>query len=138
MTNVVCQYCNNHATLVDGSAIYPHRADLYELKFWSCQPCNAYVGCHKKGAWFWQSGVKKTSDGTIPLGRLANANLRRAKSAAHAAFDPIWRCGQMSRKNAYALLATKLNIDKDDCHIGMMDEIFCYKVVEIAKEMELA
>jgi hypothetical protein len=126
MTAPVCPYCNSAALLVGGDAIYPHRPDLRQLKFWQCAPCDAYVGCHKPGANV--DGVR--SDGTIPLGRLANAELRKAKQGAHAAFDPLWRNGWFnSRRAAYAWLGNVLGISDEECHIGMFDIAQC-KLVE--------
>lgn len=120
---VTCNYCQQPAQLVDGDTIYPHRPDLYALKFWYCSPCGAWVGCHK---------------GTIsPLGRLADAELRQAKQAAHAVFDPLWQDGRFnSRRRAYQWLAGQLGIDVNDCHIGMFDVETCRRVVEICKAEE--
>lgn len=116
-----CDYCGREALLVSGRDIYPHRPDLYSLKFWSCSPCGAWVGCHKRS-------------NAVPLGRLADADLRKAKSAAHAAFDPIWKSGEMHRRNAYDWLSKKLGIKFKDCHIGMFDIATCEKVVRICNE----
>lgn len=116
MPELLCPYCGKPAQLVGGNIIYPHREDLYEKKFWNCAPCQAYVGCHP--------GTE------TPLGRLANAELRRAKMAAHAAFDPLWKEGGMSRKEAYAWLSQALNIPPDDCHMGMFDVNTCQRVIE--------
>lgn len=126
---VICPYCRQPAVLVKGDHIYPHRMDLYQLNFWNCDPCFAYVGCHKKGAKV--DGVK--SDGTIPLGRLADPYLRRAKSQAHAAFDPIWKNNHLTRSEAYKRLAIQLGIPKKECHIGMFDIEMCMKVVEVCR-----
>lgn len=113
-----CPYCQAASECVDGTVIYPHRPDLAEKKFWRCAPCDAYVGCH---------------DGTPePFGRLANAELRQAKTKAHIAFDPIWRTGRMTRSDAYRWLAEKLGISIDECHIGMFDVEQCEKVVHLA------
>lgn len=117
-----CPYCDKPAILVTGKEIYPHREDLYDKKFWSCEPCDAYVGCHKN------------SRKHAPLGRLASKNLRQLKSIAHSHFDPIWRGREMSRSNAYQYLADRLGIDKRDCHIGMFDENTCRKVIQIMKQ----
>ncbi len=114
---VKCPYCEAKAELVHGDAIYPHRHDLRDLKFYRCEPCEAYVGCHK--------GT------TNPLGRLADAELRKAKMAAHAVFDPIWRSGRMKRTQAYQWLAAQLGIDPKDCHIGMFDVDTCCRVASI-------
>lgn len=121
MPRVICDYCGRNAALVKGDKIYPHRPDLYNLQFWQCEPCSAFVGCHKN------SDAK-------PLGRLADAELRRAKSAAHAAFDPLWKSGNKTRNEAYQWLSRKLNLSKDKCHIGMFDTEMCRKVIEVCNE----
>ena len=119
---VTCPYCENDAVLVTGQTIYPHRLDLVNLKFWRCQPCGAYVGCHKQNK-------KHNLKGDEPLGRLANAELRKAKSRVHTAFDPKWKNGPMTRQESYAWLAGRLRIDPDQCHIGMFDLAMCDRAV---------
>ena len=112
---VNCDYCGKQAYLVGGKVIYPHRQDLYSKHFYNCEQCKAFVGCHPN---------------TInPLGRLANAELRTAKIAAHSAFDPMWKEGELSRASAYKWLAQALNINASKCHIGMMDVDTCNRVV---------
>ena len=134
----ICPYCGNPSRIVSGDAIYPHRLDLALLKFHRCEPCDAYVGCHRPGAYVWVHGVKFTSDGTLPMGRLANSELRRAKMAAHTAFDPIWREGGTPRRIAYDWLAKQLGIHLDDTHIGEFDLAQCQRVVEICRQKEKA
>ena len=118
----VCPYCMNLSTLVTGDIIYPHRLDLHGKYFYICTPCNAYVGCHP--------GTKK------PLGRLANAELRKAKLQAHNAFDILWKSGKMKRRTAYGWLALKLGIKEEDCHIGMFDVEMCLQTVKYCKEFK--
>lgn len=132
----ICPYCGEFAKHVKGNVIYPHRSDLAFKNFYLCEPCKAYVGCH---------------DGTLrPLGRLADADLREAKQAAHAAFDPIWRARwerksaadpaykkSMARGGRYKKLAELMGIPKDDCHIGMFDIAQCRQVVALCKAGEL-
>jgi Protein of unknown function (DUF3268). len=93
---------------------------------WVCAnfpQCNTYVGCHK---------------GTdTPLGTPANSALRKARSKAHAAFDPLWRSGEMTRSAAYAWLAEKMGIPKDLCHIAMFDEGQCENAVWICIAREV-
>lgn len=117
MEQPICPYCENKAEGVDGSEIYPHRKDLYSKWFYRCTPCDAYVGCHPN---------TKT-----PLGRLANAELRKFKSLAHRAFDPLWKKGGMKRSEAYKALATEMSIPKKECHIGMFDVEQCKRVIAI-------
>ena len=111
-----CHYCGKDAKLTTGHEVYPHRPDLADLKVWACFPCDAWVGTHKN------------SRDHKPLGRLANAELRKAKMRAHAAFDPWWKSGQMTRHEAYRLLAEKMGIDPKDAHIGMFDVEQCNTV----------
>ena len=130
---VKCDYCGDPAHLVGGAIIYPHRPDLHGKKFWHCGPCEAWVGCHP--------GTE------IPLGRLADAELRLWKQKAHAAFDPIWKARlerkraadkkytpAMARGGRYAALADAMGIPRPHCHIGMMDVDTCRRVVEICEK----
>lgn len=114
---VVCDYCQRPASLVDGSVLYPHRPALRRKWFWRCEPCQAWVGCHE--------GAKHT-----PLGRLANAELREVRHGAHALFDPLWMSGTMSRSDAYAWLASELQMETALCHIGWMDVADCHRVMD--------
>lgn len=110
----ICGYCNKFSKMVKGSVIYPHINKLHHLDIYHCSDCDAYVGCHK--------GTTK------PLGRLANAELRKAKVKAHNCFDDIWKDGHMKRGEAYSWLADKLGIKKSDCHIGMFSVEQCESV----------
>lgn len=132
----ICPYCGQFSAKVTGREIYPHRPDLAHKTFYQCAPCGAYVGCH--------SGTDK------PLGRLADAELRRWKSIAHSAFDPIWRARferkrqsdpsyrkHHARGGRYKRLAELLGIPRGDCHIGMFDVDQCRRVYAICKSGEL-
>lgn len=110
-----CPYCSRLSLLVGGEVLYPHRPDLFSKSFYRCADCDAYVGCHP--------GTK------IPLGRLANAELRRAKQQAHFAFDALWKSGEMTRARAYRWLADALHVEPEQCHIGMFDVEQCVAVV---------
>ena len=112
-----CGYCHNPAPLVTGREVYPHRPDLYAKQFYACLPCKAWVGCHP--------GTTK------PLGRVANAELRGLKSAAHAAFDPLWRDGKAKRGSMYGWLAAQLGVEKHRCHIGYFNEDECRRVIAV-------
>ena len=120
---LICPYCSAPAKLVTGEIIYPHRADLAPLMLWACKDCDAYVGCHKTT--------------TTPLGRLANASLRRAKSNAHCAFDPLWKSGKMNRRAAYQWLADELGIPFKKTHIGEFDEAMCERVMESCQTFQM-
>lgn len=117
-----CDYCGKKAILVTGKEIYPHRTDLFSKKFWNCSPCKAFVGCHGKT--------------NMPLGRLANALLRKAKMNAHEGFDPIWKDKLKTRSEAYSWLAKELQIKSEKCHIGMFDVIMCQRVVRVCENFK--
>lgn len=122
MEELLCAYCQQPTKLVGGDVIYPHRPDLAEKRFYQCEPCVAYVGCHP--------GTEK------PLGRVANAALRAAKMKAHGAFDAIWKGGGMKRGQAYAWLRTKMGLEEDACHIGMFSVEQCEEVIRHCDERE--
>lgn len=122
----ICTYCNAPASLAQhGDDLYPYHRDFGPL--WACQ-CGAYCGCHP--------GT------TIPLGRLADRDLRAAKKAAHAVFDPLWQVciknnfkARQARSESYAWLAQALGIGVDQCHIGWFDLAQCRRVVEICEKV---
>lgn len=118
-----CRYCGRASKLVTGEVIYPHRPDLASLKFYQCQPCEAYVGTHK--------GSGK------PLGFPVNAELRRARNLLHKRqLDKIWldawkdydlnaskeevaKFRRIARSRVYAYLAHQLGIDRKETHTAM-------------------
>lgn len=126
--SVRCE-CGKEAELVMGDIIYPHRPDLHDRYFWICNDCNSYVGTHAN------SPVHK------PLGRLADAKLRRWKSAVHRVFDPIWKESMKfglnksdARMQAYIWLSQQLNIPMKKCHIGYFDVDTCKRAYEVCKK----
>ena len=114
----LCPYCGMRAKRANGCDLYPHRPDLWKKKFVVCFPCDARVGCHANGD---------------PLGELANAELRSIRIKAHAAFDPKWKQGGMSRSKAYRWLSKQLGIRFEDTHIGMFDMDQCQRVIEVCE-----
>lgn len=113
--DVYCPYCGKKAEYVDTIEIYGKSYGMAYL----CRPCDAYVGVH---------------DGTdTPLGQLANRELRRWRNRAHAAFDPLWQQGpyRHRRNDAYAWLAGKMGLTKEETHIAMFDVEQCKQVIQI-------
>jgi hypothetical protein len=124
MKNPICPYCGSKAELVSSTKVYQGR-DFGLI--WLCPKypeCDSYVGAD-----FQQN----------PLGRLANAELRKWKVLAHDAFDPLWRAKMKregcsrgeARGKGYKWLSAQLNIPSNECHIGMFDVDMCKRVVEI-------
>lgn len=110
-----CPYCGNPTRLVDDSLIYGRS---YGRKCYICEPCGAWVGCHKN------------SDKA--LGRVANKELRQLKHQAHEAFDPLWKNGYLQRTAAYEVLSAAFALPTEQTHIGMFDEDLCKKVIGLS------
>jgi hypothetical protein len=96
---IYCIACNGDvdARLTDGSEIYQHRPDLYDLPFWKCDKCGGFVGCHHK-----------TKNRTAPLGNIPTNEIRQARKRIHAVLDPLWQSGSITRKALYSQLTEVL------------------------------
>jgi hypothetical protein len=114
-----CPYCAGKAELKESAEVYPNAKQDYG-PVWVCDTCDARVGCHPNSDY-------------APMGRLANAELRRWKVKAHAAFDPLWRRDGFSRSEAYEYLRIRMGEVKP-VHIGDMGVAECRQVVEICEE----
>lgn len=66
---------------------------------------------------------------------MATVALRQKRSAAHQAFDPLWRTKKVNRTKAYQLLADAMGIPKSECHISWFEAEQCDQVVEIATKL---
>jgi HD superfamily phosphohydrolase YqeK len=108
----ICPYCGKETELIDSAEIY--HGNSYGWMY-ICRPCDAYVGCY--------TGT------TNSLGRLANAELRKYKQAAHDVFDLIWKDHHMERSEAYSWLSHQLGIEPDYTHMGMFDVEQCKQVI---------
>ena len=91
--NIFCVKCNKNteANLVTGKIIYPHRTDLYHLKFYQCPICKNYVGTHK--------GTDK------PLGCIPTYELKQARIRVHDKLDYLWKSGKYKRHDIYKALS---------------------------------
>ena len=104
MKPAICAHCGSECRLTDGKEIYPHRQDLRSLRFWVCDPCDAYVGCHKAGM------SDNNPDGTKPLGLAADAELRRLRQQVHGAVDPLWQNAKQKGRARQAVYKALTNI----------------------------
>jgi ssDNA-binding Zn-finger/Zn-ribbon topoisomerase 1 len=118
----VCPYCGTTARLAQSKQVY--RRD-YGGWLWVCGQyprCDSYVGCHK--------GTK------LPLGIMANAELRELKQKCHAAFDPLWKSGRMTRDEAYEALAAAMCIPFFECHIGEFNVLRCKAALDCIRRIK--
>ncbi len=86
--NTICPYCGSIAIFRDGKYVYGDSSKGEKLYVCSNYPaCDSYVGVHKGTS--------------LPLGTLANSELRNKRIRAHKLFDSIWKNKLMSKKEAY-------------------------------------
>ena len=83
--------------------------------------CDAYVRVH--------TGT------TIPVGSLANHELRTLRRTAHQYFDQLYLSGMMSKQDAYQWLADLLSAPLSKAHIGYLGEYYCKVVIEESRKM---
>lgn len=113
---MICPYCGGKARLVDSMTVYNN--DYGSM--WVCEnypECNAVVGCHP--------------DTVMPLGTLANLELREMRQKVHKLLDPRWMSRRFGRSSTYAYLARKMGIERKDCHIGMFNIEMCKRALEV-------
>lgn len=117
-----CPYCGSHTVLRSADGIYVDNSRetmLYVCKNYPA--CDAYVRV--------QPGT------TIPLGTVANRELRAMRAEAHRHFNQLFKYGFMTKHDAYQWLAGILNVSRDQAHIGCLNEITCEYVTREAKKL---
>ena len=114
---MACPYCGKPAEWVDNAERYGRRYGKSWMCWW-CRGCDAYVGCHRNTR--------------VPLGTMADANTRMWRTRAHAAIDPLWKGGHMSRSKMYDWLSERLG---RDVHVGSSSAAECREIIGIAVEL---
>ena len=71
----------------------------------------------------------------IPVGTLANRELRALRNEAHRCFDQLHRCGLMSKQDAYLWLAALLQVPLSRAHIGYLGAYYCTQVIEESRKL---
>lgn len=112
-----CPYCGAKATLRPSSAVYGDAAktDGYLYVCNRYPKCDSYVGAHKKTK--------------LPMGTLANGDLRNKRIQAHKAFDWMWKSGLMTKWQAYKWMQGKLDLSDEQAHIAMFSEYMCDRLI---------
>jgi hypothetical protein len=124
----VCDYCGARATLARfGDGSYPYREDHGAV--WPCTACDAWIG------------VFARSSRHVPLGRLANAELRDAKARLHAALEPLVAAkvrrdavnAFKARAHAFRWLANELGMDEQLCQMHLLDLEQCRAALAVVE-----
>ncbi|MBE8596809.1 zinc-finger-containing protein [Xenorhabdus sp. BG5] len=113
-----CRYCNGTVTIVSHEDVYGQSYGNWPWLY-ICTTCRAYVGMHP------------FTD--IPLGTLANKEVRAARNSCKRYFEQIWRSGRLTRTEAYHWLAKQLEISPSQCHFGWFDTDMCERAANICR-----
>ena len=123
--DIWCPYCGRKAVLRSATYVYGERCISPEKHLYVCsgylKHCDAYVGVHEHNL--------------MPLGTMADGELRHLRIEAHYALDAVWKRGYMTRKGAYVWLANKMNLREKDMHIGLFSYYCCQESIRICREL---
>lgn len=117
-----CPYCGSTAILRSAEGIYHDNSEdtlLYVCK--NYPQCDSYVRVHK--------GTK------IPVGTMANHELRTLRRTAHQYFDRLYLSGIMTKQEAYQWLADILGAPLKQAHIGYLGTYYCQVVIEESQKL---
>ena len=110
--HITCPYCHAPAQLRPASSIYGIHTKDRAAKLYVCSrypACDAYVAAHK--------------DTLLPMGTLADRNLRRKRMEAHSALNQLIGSGIMTRKQAYRWLQLQLGLPESEAHIAKFSQL---------------
>lgn len=117
-----CPYCGSHVVYRSADGIYRDNSRGTMLYVCAHYPeCNAYVRVHE--------GTK------MPVGKLANHELRTLRRTAHHYFDQLYQSGMMSKQDAYLWLADVIHAPLSEAHIGYLGEYYCKQVIEESRKL---
>ena len=118
--NIKCSYCGSRAYLRPSSVVYGDHTDDAGSKLYVCArypACDAYVAAHRNTL--------------LPMGTLADRNLRRKRMEAHSELNRLIASGLMTRKQAYRWLQVQLGLPESMAHIAMFSEYLCDRVIAL-------
>lgn len=117
-----CPYCGSTVVLRSADGIYQDNSRKAMLYVCSHYPqCDTYVRTHP--------GT------TIPVGELANRELRVLRNRAHHYFDQLHHRGLMTKQEAYLWLAALLQVPLSQAHIGYLGEYYCSQVINESRKV---
>ena len=125
--NIKCPYCGASAHLRPASALGKTGTVYNGRRFYVCARyplCDSYVEAHKASG--------------LPMGALANKDLRRRRQEAHRAMERLWVQGYMTRSEAYRYIQTQMGLPPEDAHIGKFSEYRCDEVIRLCESFARA
>ena len=117
-----CPYCGSPVVYRSADGIYRDNSKGTMLYVCSRYPeCDSYVRVH--------AGTN------IPVGSIANHELRTLRRTAHHYFDQLYESGYMSKQDAYQWLADLIMAPLSEAHIGHLGEYYCKQVIEESRKL---
>lgn len=119
-----CPYCGSQATLHPADYVYGKSAIPGNLLY-VCDrypACDAYVGAHQKTK--------------LPMGSLANGDLRHKRIEAHRSFNWLWTSGLMTKSQAYRWMQAKLGLSDSQAHIAKFSAYMCDQLICICRDVQ--
>ena len=117
---IKCPYCGALAQLRPASALGKIKPAYDGKRFYVCSRyprCDAYVEAHAASG--------------LPMGTLANRQLRWKRRDAHVALEKLWLEGHMTKSDAYRWMRTQMGIPETDAHIGKFSEYRCEQLIRL-------
>lgn len=108
---MICPYCNKEAIWCENKEIYGKNYGKSYMCY-LCKKCDAYVGCH--------------NNTRVPLGTIANKELRRWRVEAHKHLDRLWKDKIFTRRKVYEMLKT---VFSREIHVGESDIETCKEII---------
>ena len=121
--NIKCPYCGSQAFLRPASVLGKHGPTQDDEKYYVCARypfCDSYVKAHRHNQ--------------MPMGTLANAELRKKRREAHKVFQQLIDRGFMSRSEAYRWLQLQMGLPQEDAHIAKFSEWRCEQVIHLCQQ----
>lgn len=121
--NIKCPYCGGKAILrpasyVYGTAMIEKGRHLYLCTNWPA--CDSYVSAHKSSL--------------LPMGTLANGDLRHKRILAHRALAEYQRCHYMDKWAVYLWLQMQLGLSSEETHVGQFSAEQCEQVIKLCRQ----
>ena len=114
---LLCPYCLKETQCMEAGEAGAPRL-LPGRRAMVCPDCGSFVYCHPLTS--------------VPLGSVADKELRRLRWETHQVFEMLPRLKlKRSRYNAYSWLSLQLGLSKDVTHIGLFDEATCRRAIDI-------
>ncbi len=113
---ILCPKCNRKPEWVENKEIYGSNYGKSYM-IYLCRDCDTRVGCH--------------NNTRHPLGTMADEETRDWREKAHAAFDPIWKNGDITQNEAYRRMAKKFG---RTIHIAQSDIEQCKEIIDYCNQ----